>query len=109
MSFREIIEYYESNNLNMVDDKLGEMIPNYCFLVTYTYALLTEGYGFQLNQPITVLDQVRVYVCMSIVCVSVYECIYSIYAYIVYTLFIYAYAYTEMGIYVYMHVSCIHL
>ena len=61
MSFREIIEYYESNNLNMVDDKLGEMIPNYCFLVTYTYALLTEGYGFQLNQPITVLDQVRVY------------------------------------------------
>ena len=66
MSFREIIEYYESNNLNMIDDKLGEMIPNYCFLVTYTYALLTEGYGFQLNQPITVLDQVRMYKYMSV-------------------------------------------
>ena len=67
----------------MVDDKLGEMIPNYCFLVTYTYALLTEGYGFQLNQPITVLDQVCIYrsvyirVCISVV--HVHICVYELY------------------------------
>jgi Golgi nucleoside diphosphatase len=59
LSFRDVIHYYEVNNLNTVDDKLGEMIPNYCFLVSYTYALLTEGYGFHYNQSITVLDQVR--------------------------------------------------
>lgn len=59
MSFSQIIHYYEVNNFDAVDDKLGEMIPNYCFLATYTYALLTDGYGFRADQSITVLDQVR--------------------------------------------------
>lgn len=59
LSFREAIHYYEVNNFNILDDKLGEMIPNYCFLVSYTYALLIEGYGFQPDQSLTVMDQVR--------------------------------------------------
>ena len=59
LSFRDTLRYYEVNNLNLVDDKLADLIPNYCFLVAYTYALLTVGYGFQDNQSLTVLDQVR--------------------------------------------------
>lgn len=59
MSFSQVIHYYEVNNFDSIDDKLGEMIPNYCFLASYTYALLTEGYGFRPEQSITVLDQLR--------------------------------------------------
>ena len=54
-----MLHYYEINNLNLVDDKLADFIPNYCFLATYTYALLTLGYGFPEHQTLTVLDQVR--------------------------------------------------
>lgn len=59
LTFRDALHYYEVNNLNLADDKLADLIPNYCFLVTYIYALLTEGYGFKKNQTFTVLDQVR--------------------------------------------------
>ena len=59
MSFRDVIHYSEVNNLNSFEDRLGDRICNWCFLVSYTYALLVEGYGFRPDQSITVLDQVR--------------------------------------------------
>ena len=61
MSYKEVHRYYELNNLDHLDDKLYDFIPDFCFLVTYAYALLTEGYGFHMNTSLTVLDQVRGY------------------------------------------------
>lgn len=61
LSFSEVMFYFESHNLNMGEDKdkLVEMIPDFCFLTTYVYALLTEGYGFSHNHSITVVHLVN--------------------------------------------------
>jgi hypothetical protein len=59
MTFSDAITYFEVNNLNAADDKLAQMIPDYCFLSSYTYILLTEGYGFPKNETFTVLDEVN--------------------------------------------------
>jgi hypothetical protein len=41
MNFSNLLGYYEKNNLAQVDDKLGELLPYFCFLTSYTYVLLT--------------------------------------------------------------------
>jgi hypothetical protein len=61
MSYKEVHLYYELNNLDLLDDKLYDFLPDFCFLVTYAYALLIEGYGFHTNVTLTVLDQVKGY------------------------------------------------
>ena len=58
MSFGEALYYYESKNLYMAEEKLAELIPDFCFLVSYVYALLIEGYGFTEEHSITVLKTV---------------------------------------------------
>ena len=57
LSFGDVLYYYETN-LFMTEEKLAEMIPDFCFLVSYVYALLTEGYGFNNTHSITVLSTV---------------------------------------------------
>lgn len=59
MSFSDALLYFERNNLNVVDKNLANMAPDYCFLVTYTYMLLVEGYGIPSNTSITVLSEVN--------------------------------------------------
>lgn len=61
MTYTEVRRYFAINNLDQLDEKLYESLPDFCFLVTYAYALLTTGYGFNSNATLTVLDQVHGY------------------------------------------------
>ena len=40
-NFSKLLEYYTSNNMAALDEKLGEFLPYFCFLTSYTYVLLT--------------------------------------------------------------------
>jgi hypothetical protein len=59
MSFQDVIQYYDQRGLVDADSKLEEMLPYFCFLSSYAYVLLVDGYGFQKNSTLTVLDQVN--------------------------------------------------
>jgi Golgi nucleoside diphosphatase len=59
MSFDDVLQYYETHGLIDADSKLAEMLPYFCFLSSYVYVLLIDGYGFTKNSSLTVLDQVN--------------------------------------------------
>jgi hypothetical protein len=59
MSYQDVIQYYDLRGLVDADSKLEEMLPYFCFLSSYAYVLLVDGYGFKENSTLTVLDQVN--------------------------------------------------
>lgn len=59
-TFAEMMVYYETNNLNNGNaDKLSDFLPYYCFLSGYVLTLLEDGYRFDKNQTLTVMDEVN--------------------------------------------------
>jgi hypothetical protein len=55
MSFSQAIDYYSSHSFfNDPDPELSNLLPNYCFVVSYVYLLLTAGYGFADDAVFTV-------------------------------------------------------
>jgi len=59
MSFQDVTQYFDQRGLVDADSKLQEMLPYFCFLSSYAYVLLVDGYGFHKNSTLTVLDQVN--------------------------------------------------
>lgn len=59
LSYADAGVYSASNSMMLSDDKLLLNVPYFCFISTYTYVLLVNGYGFSDDSVITVLDQVN--------------------------------------------------
>jgi vacuolar-type H+-ATPase subunit I/STV1 len=55
MTFSQVIDYYDSHNFfSDPDEELSVELPNYCYLVSYVYLLLTDGFRFPPDAVITV-------------------------------------------------------
>jgi Golgi nucleoside diphosphatase len=59
MDYDSVVQYSNDHNLGVTDKVLSTMTQDYCFMVSYVYLLLTEGYGFPKNQTFTVLDVIN--------------------------------------------------
>ena len=58
MTFLESIQY-ELNAMFIDNPILAHQVPNYCFLVSYLYVLLVDGYNFPQDQVFTVSPSFR--------------------------------------------------
>lgn len=57
MSFSDVLLYFEG--MNNFNNDLADYLPYYCFLSSYTLTLLIDGFGFQHNQTLTVMDSIH--------------------------------------------------
>ena len=58
MSMDEVTEYVKKSNEATGTGTVPKMLPYYCFMASYYLVLLTEGYGFTMEDSLTVRDQI---------------------------------------------------
>lgn len=57
MNFDEVTEYVKKNS-QLQNTTVSNMLPYYCFMASYYLVLLQEGYGFTMEDSLTVKDQI---------------------------------------------------
>jgi hypothetical protein len=59
MTYAQVVQYSIQHGLGIEDKFLATATQDFCFIVSYVYLLLTEGYGFPKNQTFTVLTEIN--------------------------------------------------